>query len=79
MAHVYWVTIQLARDADAGLASIRTTSRRDITNPPVTLIYIIHCLNEQSTRVYSHLANVLYECGPVTYTQQTQDVDSMVD
>ena len=38
MAHVYWVTIQLARDVDAGLANIRTTSRRDITYPPFTLI-----------------------------------------
>ena len=38
MAHVYWGTIQLAQDIDAGLADIRTTSRRDITNPPVTLI-----------------------------------------
>ena len=37
MAHVYWVIIQLARDVDAGLANIRTTSRRDITNPQVTL------------------------------------------
>ena len=27
MAHVYWVTIQLARDVDAGLANFRTTSR----------------------------------------------------
>ena len=38
MAHAHWVTIQLARDVDAGLANIRTTSRPDITNPPVTLI-----------------------------------------
>ena len=38
MAYVHWVTIQLARDVDAELANIRTTSRRDITNPPVTLI-----------------------------------------
>ena len=38
MDHVYWVTIQLARDVDAGLANIRTPSRRDITNPLVTLI-----------------------------------------
>ena len=38
MAHVYWVTIHLARDVDAGLANIRTTWRQDITNPPVTLI-----------------------------------------
>ena len=38
MTHVYWVTIQLARDVDAVLANIRTPSRRDITNPPVTLI-----------------------------------------
>ena len=38
MAHVYWVIIQLARDVDAGLATIRTTWRRDITNPLVTLI-----------------------------------------
>ena len=28
---------------------------------------------------FLHLANVLYERGPVTYTQQTQDVDSMVN
>ena len=78
MAHVYWVTIQLARDIDAGLANIRTTWRWDITNPPVTF-NTIHCLNEPSTRVYSHVANVLYTRGPATYTQQTQDVDSMVD
>ena len=26
-------------------------------------------------RVYSHVANVQYERGPATYTQQTQDVD----
>ena len=38
MDHVYWVTIQLAWDVDAGLANIKTTSRRDITNPPVTLL-----------------------------------------
>ena len=38
MAHVYMVTIQLARDVDAGLANIRTTSCRGITNPPVTLL-----------------------------------------
>ena len=38
MAYVYWVTIQLARDVDAGLANIRTASRQDITNPPVILI-----------------------------------------
>ena len=38
MAHVYWVTIQLTRDVDAELANIRTTWRRDITNPQVTLI-----------------------------------------
>ena len=38
MAHVYWVTIQLARDIDAGLANTSTTSRRDRTNTPVTLI-----------------------------------------
>ena len=38
MAHVHWVTTQLARDVDAGLANIRTTSRGDITNPSVTLI-----------------------------------------
>ena len=59
MAYVHWVTLQLARDVDAELANIRTTSRRDITNP--------------------HISNVLYEHGPATYTQQTQDVDSMVD
>ena len=35
MNQVYQVTIQLARDVDAGLANIRTTSRRDITNPPL--------------------------------------------
>ena len=38
MADVYWVTIQLTREDDAGLSNIRTTCRRDITNPPVTLI-----------------------------------------
>ena len=38
MTHVYWVTIQLARDVDAVLANIRAPSRRDITNPPVTLL-----------------------------------------
>ena len=27
----------------------------------------IDCLNEPSTRVYSHVANVLYERGPATY------------
>ena len=78
MAYVHWVTIQLSRDVDAELANIRTTSRRDITNPPVTF-NTIHCFNEPSTRVYSHVANVLYERGPAIYTQQTQDVDSMVD
>ena len=41
MAHVYWVTIQLAQDVDAGLANIGTTSRRDITDPPVTLTCLI--------------------------------------
>ena len=46
MAHVHWVTTQLAQDVDAGLANIRTTSRRDITNPPVTLI--------QNTALMSH-------------------------
>ena len=75
MAHVYWMTIQLARDVDAGLVNIRKTSRRDITSHFNT----IHCLNEPSTRVYSHVANVLDERGPATYTQQTQDVDLMVD
>ena len=81
MAHVYGVTIQLARDVDAGLANIRTTSRRDITNPPVTfkMFNTIDCLNEPSMRVYSHVANFLYERGPATYTQQTQDIDSKVD
>ena len=50
MDHVYWVTIQLARDVDAGLANIRTTWRREITNPPVTLIqYTALLLNEPST------------------------------
>ena len=78
MAYVHWVTIQLARDVDAELANIRTTSRRDITNPPVTLIQYT-ALMKPSTRVYSHVANVQYERGPATYTQQTQDVDSMVD
>ena len=73
MVHVYWVTIQLARDVYAGLANIRTTWRRDITRHFNT----IHCLNEPSTRVYLHV--VLYERGPATYTQQTQNVDSMVD
>ena len=57
MAHVYWVTIQLARDVDAGLANIRTTSRRDITNPPVTLIQYTALMSRP--HVYSHAANVL--------------------
>ena len=76
MAHVYCpVTIQLARDVDAGLANIRTTSRLDITNPSVTLIQYTALMS----RIYSHVANVLYERGPATYTPETQDVDSMVD
>ena len=52
MAHVYWVTIQLARDIDAGLANIRTTSRRDITNSPVTLIQYTALMSR--SRVFIH-------------------------
>ena len=52
MAHVYWVTIQLARDVAAGLANIRTTSRRDITNPPVTLIQYTALMRRR--RVFIH-------------------------
>ena len=52
MAYVYWVTIQLARDVDAELANIRTTSRRDITNPPVTLIQYTAMMSRP--RVFIH-------------------------
>ena len=52
MPHIYWVTIQLARDVDAGLANIRTTSRRDITNPPVALIQ--HTALMSRPRVFIH-------------------------
>ena len=41
MAYVHWVTIQLARDVDAELANIRTTSRRDIANPQSLLQYTV--------------------------------------
>ena len=52
MAHIYWVAIQLARDVDAGLANITTTWRRDITNPPFTLIQYTALMSHP--RVFIH-------------------------
>ena len=52
MAHAYWVIIQLAQDVDAGLADIRTASRRNITNPPVTLIQYTALMSR--ARVFIH-------------------------
>ena len=58
MAYVHWVTIQLARDVDAELANIRTTSRRDITNPPVTLIQYTALMSRP--RVFIHTWRTSY-------------------
>ena len=52
IAYVHWVTIQLVRDVDAELANIRTTSRQDINNPPVTLIQYTALMSRP--RVFIH-------------------------